>query len=416
MLQRWLHGALRCVENRETGELELSQFHSNPRTISDAQSAICDYTAIPSEKSPSFWIEPPTADDDALCGEPPGDDPLPDPRHLLCFPHGTLNLADETILAPTPRLFNINAIDFDFDPRAPAPNRWLKFLDELWPDDPQSVALLQEWMGYSLVADTSQQKMLLIVGSKRSGKGTIGRVLSRLVGAANVAGPTISGLGGSFGMQPLIGKSLAIVSDARFSGENIGTVVERLLCISGEDTLTIERKFLGAVTMKLPTRFVFLTNELPRMHDVSGALASRFLILRLTRSFYGNEDVHLADALAAELPGILLWAIDGLRRLRERGRFAPPQSTAEMIEEMQHLASPITAFVRDRCEVGPDNRVWIDQLYQAWRAWCDQEGRPATSRQIFGRDLLAAVPGVTCRRHNLHGRFYVGVSLREESI
>src|SRR5690606_5096911 len=106
-------------------------------------------------------------------------------------------------------------------------------------------------------------------------------------GEGNVAGPTTSSLAGGFGLQPLVGKSLAIVSDARFAGDGITTVVERLLTISGEDAVSIDRKYLPAVTMKLPTRFMFLTNEFPRFSDASGALAGRFVIIRLNRSFYG---------------------------------------------------------------------------------------------------------------------------------
>jgi len=88
---------------------------------------------------------------------------------------------------------------------------------------------------------------------------------------------------------------------------------------SGEDALTVDRKFLGSVTMKLPTRLMFLTNELPRMHDASAALAGRFVVLRLTRSFYGQEDIALTAKLVEELPGILLWATEGLNRLRAAG-------------------------------------------------------------------------------------------------
>jgi hypothetical protein len=43
----------------------------------------------------------------------------------------------------------------------------------------------------------------------------------RPVGDDNVAGPTLSSLGGEFGLQPLIGKPLAVVSDARFSGRDL---------------------------------------------------------------------------------------------------------------------------------------------------------------------------------------------------
>jgi putative DNA primase/helicase len=255
--------------------------------------------------------------------------------------------------------------------------------------------------------------MLLMVGPKRSGKGTIGRVTSRLVGAGNVAGPTTSSLAGPFGLQPLIGKSLAIVSDARFSGENVGVVVERLLCISGEDTLTVDRKFLGSVTMKLPTRFMFLTNELPRMSDASGALAARFIILRLVKSFYGQENPRLTQELMDELPGILVWAIEGLKRLRVRGHFVQPQAVADAVQEMEDLASPVLAFVRDECEVRTGHREWVDNLYGAWKRWCESDGRnTVTTKAVFGRDLAAAVPGVVCRRHSVHGRFYEGISLR----
>jgi putative DNA primase/helicase len=359
------------------------------------------FTHLPVEVTPPAWLR----DDD-------GARPLPPPRELLPCRSATLHVPSGRLLPPTPNLFNTSALEFDYDPDPEPCERWTAFLEQLWGDDLESVHLLQEWMGYCLVADTSQQKMLLMVGPRRSGKGTIGRVMRALVGAGNVAGPTTGSLAGAFGLQPLIGKSLAIVSDARFGGEHVAVVIERLLCISGEDTLTVDRKFLGSVTMRLPTRFVFLTNELPRLTDASNALAGRFVILRLTRSFYGQEDTTLEAQLMAELPGILLWAIEGLRRLRGRGHFVQPRAVEDAVREMEDLASPVGAFVRERCEVGAGRRVWVDDLYAAWKRWCEQDGRTSCStKQTFGRDLLAAVPGIACRRNQGYGRFYEGVAL-----
>src|SRR5262249_61592822 len=130
-----------------------------------------------------------------------------------------------------------------------------------------AIATLQEWFGYCLLPDTSQQKILLAVGPKRSGKGTIARVLRGLVGIENTAGPTLAGLGTNFGLWPLLGKTLAIISDARLSGRTDAAVVtERLLSISGEDAQTIDRKNRSHVTCHLPTPFVILTNQLPQPH------------------------------------------------------------------------------------------------------------------------------------------------------
>jgi len=309
----------------------------------------------------------------------------------------------------------MNALTFDYNADAAPPARWLAFLDQLWWNDAESIALLQEWFGYSLIPDTSQQKMLLIVGPRRSGKGTIARIQRRLVGVVNVVGPTTNSLAGPFGLQPLIGKSLAIVSDARFNGDNVPIVTERLLCISGEDTLTIDRKFLGAVSMRLPTRFMFLTNELPRLSDASTALAGRFLILQLTQSFYGVEDLTLTETLSAELPGILLWALEGWDRLHARGYFVQPASVADAIADLEDLGSPVREFVRECCTVLPELRIRMDVLYAAWEIWCAQTGRKATTRQRFGRDLSSAIPGIKRRRDTGFNTFYDGLSLTAEA-
>jgi putative DNA primase/helicase len=74
---------------------------------------------------------------------------------------------------------------------------------------------LQELFGYCLTGDTSQQKAFLIVGPPRSGKGTIAKVLKRLVGTDNAVNPTLTSLSTNFGIAPLIGKRIAIISDAR---------------------------------------------------------------------------------------------------------------------------------------------------------------------------------------------------------
>jgi len=95
---------------------------------------------------------------------------------------------------------------------APGP---LAFLADLWDDDPDWITLLQEMFGYALSGDTSLQKIMLLVGPTRAGKGVIARVLTNLLGRHNVGAPTLTGLTTNFGLQDLIGKTLAIVSDAR---------------------------------------------------------------------------------------------------------------------------------------------------------------------------------------------------------
>ncbi len=319
----------------------------------------------------------------------------------------------------TPMLFSLNALDYSFDHRARSPDAWLSFLGQLWPDDQQAVETLQEWFGYCLLPDTRHHKILMIVGPRRSGKGTIARILRALVGQANTVSPTLTGLGGHFGLQPLLGKTLAIISDARLSGRtDTAAIVERLLCISGEDAITVERKHLASVTAKLPVRFVVLANELPRLPDLSGALVGRLLLLTQTHSWYGKEDTGLTDRLLGELPGILLWAMAGWKRLRQRGHFVPPDSGAQAVSDLEDLSSPIGAFVRECCVVEPGAEVFVRDLFDRWKTWCDEKGRkePGTE-QVFGRDLRAAVPGIDDRQKRTPSgrpRIYVGIRLRDD--
>jgi putative DNA primase/helicase len=351
------------------------------------------------------------------------DTPHPPANEFLACANGLLHLPTRVLVPSTPAFFGLNAVGYPYDPAAPKPEAWLQFLASLWPDDQTSIDTLQELFGLLLTADTSQQKAFLLVGPPRSGKGTILRVLIRMLGQWNVAGPTLSSLTQNFGLQPLIGKPLAIISDARLGGRaDASIVVERLLAITGEDAITIDRKNREAWTGRLPTRFLVLTNELPRLADVSGALASRFIIFVMTNSFLGREDAGLAGKLIAELGGILNWSIDGRDRLAARGHFIQPVSAKQAVEELANLASPIGAFVRDRCVVGPAHAVETDALYGAWTAWCAEQHRdhPGTV-QTFGRDLRAAVPGLEITQPRDHEtgkrvRYYQGVGLITPSV
>lgn len=330
--------------------------------------------------------------------------------------NGLLHLPTRKLIKHSPAFLTYNALDFAYDPGALDPVEWLRFLGSLWPEDPASIDTLQEMFGYLLTGDTRQQKVFLLVGPKRSGKGTIARIMTALLGRDNVCGPTLASLGQNFGLAPLIGMQAAIIADARLGARaDQVAVAERLLSISGEDSITIDRKFLPAWTGRLSARFVILTNELPRLTDASGALASRFIVLSMSESFYGREDHGLFDRLREELPGILNWSIEGWERLQARGRFQQPASANEAVQELEDLASPILAFLRQRCRVAPGLSVSCDTLFGAWINWNADQGRDHPAhKQTFGRDLRAAIPRIrVVQRRKAKGvvRFYEGVTL-----
>jgi putative DNA primase/helicase len=133
--------------------------------------------------------------------------------------------------------------------------------------------------------------------------------LRALIGPANFAGPSLDSLSEPFGLEPLLGKSLAVIADARFTGKNAATVTERLLSISGEDALDVARKHKVAWTGRLPCRFHIISNQLPRLTDASQAIVGRLIDLAVSGLPIGSDF----------RPGSRLWPISQflLARLKD---------------------------------------------------------------------------------------------------
>jgi putative DNA primase/helicase len=372
--------------------------HRKIADLSEALAAICH---LPDRVNQPSWL----------------DDRPPD--IIVACANGLLDVERRRLLPHSPSFFNQTSVPFDYDPRARPPQQWLNFLGQLWSTEPDAISVLAQWFGYVVSGRTDLHKILLMVGPTRGGKGVIARILGALIGTANCAGPTLSSLGGEFGLAPLIGKPLAIISDARFTGKNANIVVERLLSISGEDTLTVNRKYRDQWTGKLPSRLHVISNELPRLGDASTAIVGRIVLLLLSNSWLGREDHGLERALQTELTGILNWALAGLHRLTvENGNsFTRLMSADEAITAMRDLASPVAAFARELCVVRPDKSVPVDTLYSRFKEWCDHNGHTKSAKHVFGRDLRAAISSIRLRQDGARQyriRVYGGIGLRSD--
>jgi len=198
----------------------------------------------------------------------------------------------------------------------------------------------------------------------------------------------------NFGKQSLVGKNVLAFPDVRLNGRtDIGDIVEAILSISGEDKQSIKRKYLTDLNMRLTTRIVIASNELPRLTDNSGALVSRAIVLKFGETFIDREDTELEDKLIPEIPDIIRWSVDGYKRLYERKRPFQPASGAQMVDDFLHLSSPVIHFMSDCVDTGDDYTSDTKSLYVAWKNWCDWNGREATGdMDNFIRNLRAAVP------------------------
>ncbi|MET7828509.1 phage/plasmid primase, P4 family [Streptomyces sp. NPDC005386] len=317
---------------------------------------------------------------------------------VVAFQNGLLDIKTRKMSPATPSFFNTTSLPYDYEEADEPPTEFLKFLNSVWPNDKESVAALQEWFGYVLSGQTDLQKALMLIGPPRSGKGTIAAVLEALVGYQNMAGPTLSSLSQNFGLQSLIGKSVAVIDDARSPSRDRDIILERLLSVIGQGVLTVDRKNREPWIGRIPARVMLMSNELPSFADSSGAFAGRFVILAMTNSFLGREDPHLRGRLLNEIPAVLRWSLDGLDRLTERGHFVEPESSAGTRDDFEDATAKVKAFVEQMCEVDPQYKVVKNHLFQIWKTWCEQRNFAPGTESTFAKNLKAYNPKLSSYR------------------
>jgi P4 family phage/plasmid primase-like protien len=291
--------------------------------------------------------------------------------------------------------FSPICLNYRHDPDATCP-LWLAFLDDALEADAERITLVQEWFGYCLAYDTSLQKFLVLVGEGADGKTVLVLMLIALVGPENVSHVPLELFGQRFQLTATLGKLVNAVTEI---GE-LDKAAEGLLkaFVSG-DPMFFDRKNLPGVNTRPTARCLFTTNTLPSFRDRSSGLWRRMVVLPFRQSVpLDKQDVHLVDKLTAELPGIFNWAIEGLRRLRCRGRFTDPALCREALETYRTESNPARAFLQECVVAKPDGVVECDDLRQRQRMWCEEHGyRPLNAAQ-FGHEVRRVFPTVVRKK------------------
>jgi putative DNA primase/helicase len=400
-LYEWLDGR-RYEQHTDDGNMQLRDYEPTRSKITDLLDAL------------SRWCP---VDGDAPCWLNGKEE---DPANLICFPNGVLDVeaylaGKQQYLAPSsPALFATTCLPYDFDETAKYP-LWQQWCKTTFGEDEEAqrkIALLQEWYGYCMTTDMSMEKLLLLIGQPRSGKGTALEMLRALLGKDQVATTKFATLANAHGLEPLIGKLAAIMPDARIPQRmDSMQALETLLAIVGGDGVDVNPKRLRILPdVKLTTRFTVATNLLPELPDYSHALESRLIALKFSRSFRANPDRSLKRRLPREAPGVATWALEGLRRLREQGDFTEPESSGQVLDDFRRVTSPVTEFVSECCYVRDNATVEAVRVFQTWQGWCNDRGLRAGHKMVFEQRLLASCPGSGVRSDG-RKKQYTGIEL-----
>ena len=333
------------------------------------------------------------------------------------FSNVTLDTMKASIMEHSPGYLATMGSDVSYSPDASCPV-FDMFLSQVF-ESGDTVQFVQEWFGYTLYSGHKANSLLIGVGSGANGKSTLFDVLAQLVGLANVASVPLSNFNSEFGLEPLIGMKLNLATESDADAFKTG----KLKALTAGEAISVNRKNKPEITMILPTKFVFLVNELPILSDSSLGFERRLLILPFNQTFTPDEqDKDLSKKLTAELQGILNWTMAGLQRLMDNNfQFTRSRAMEQAKESYFGIGNPVERFIKEKVIKEPNNKIESTEFMNAYRLWMIGKGYPykgTDSPQVFWRmfDEAARKELIEYQRKKSNGKNIVlDIALKAEN-
>ena len=312
--------------------------------------------------------------------------PEADRIHLA---NGTLKL-DGSFTEGRPNIVR-SRLPVAYRPDAPAPVRWLSFLDGLlYAED---IPTLQEFIGYCLIPSNKGQRMMVIKGNGGEGKSQIGAVLGALLGS-NMKDGSIGKISENrFARADLEHILLCVDDDMRMEALRQTNYVKSIVTAQGK--MDLERKGKQSYQGWMFARLLAFSNgDLQALYDRSDGFYRRQLVLTTKEKPAGRvDDPDLAEKMKAEVEGIFLWAFEGLQRLVANNfKFTESQRTRDNREAVKRDNNNVFDFLESEgyIRLKADCTISSKDLYEIYRMWCEENSLTPLKRRSFSDSVIAS--------------------------
>lgn len=306
---------------------------------------------------------------------------------LLNIRNGLYNVLEDTLAEHSPEYYSTMQLNVNYDPKADCP-LFKKFLLDSMGGNAEQVTLLQEMLGYFLVPINSAQKCFVIVGAAGAGKSVLLRVLNELLlGKENVSNVSWQALNERFKTAELFGKLANIFADLPTKNIDDNGIFKALV---GEDYLTVEKKNKNPFSFQSNARLLFSCNSIPKNYgDRSEGFYRRLIIIRFDHTVpVEKRDPNLIDKFRAEADGIFLFALEGLRRLMKNHYvFSETETNKAELQQYREESDSVLSFTKECCEMAPAYEVGSTELFNAYKAYCEECGLRPFSQKAFVKQI-----------------------------
>jgi len=310
--------------------------------------------------------------------------------YLLGVGNGVINLRNGFHLPNTQGLFITNYCDANFDRSADCP-RWKQFLDEIFPNDPATIAAVQRLLGYTLTGLSTEEIIIFCVGFGANGKSIFDGVISRIMGEYAIKAPSSllaarrlddHGARGDIAMLP--GARMVSINELPAGLQLDEGVVKQL---AGREAISARHLYGDFFTFQPGFTPWVRTNHKPIIRGDDDGIWRRIVILPFRRTFTEKQrDPHLEAALLAERDGILLWMIEGAQQYIAHGLRLSPAMQAEQARYRQE-SDLVGEFLAEHTTAVTGGRVEQISLYGLWDFWCRQNGVQSGAKKTFTQRL-----------------------------
>lgn len=309
---------------------------------------------------------------------------------LLGVANGILDLRTMKLVPPSPDLLVSKRCRVVYDPQAEAP-LFMEFLRRVQPDK-QVRLFLRRLMGYALTGLTSEQKFAFFYGTGANGKTVFVELFAWLLGdySCKIAADMLmhhqrNPQGPSPDLVALKGARYVYASE---TDEGRRLAEARVKELTGGDTITARVPFAKAAVSFEPECKLFISgNHKPDISDMSAGMWRRIMLIDFDVTIPEEErDRDLPMKLRQEAPGILNWALEGLRWWRKDG-LKIPQSVRAAGDTYRDEQDIIGLWIEESCECGPSYSVAKANLYEDYKQWCWRNGHAPMSQSKLTRRL-----------------------------
>jgi len=330
---------------------------------------------------------------------------------VLNVKNGLYDIDNMRLVPHSADVYSINQLNVTYRDDVDCPV-WRKSLEQIFENDQERIELLQEFFGYCLTRENDYEKALFLFGEGANGKSVVLYVLEELVGKENCSSIALEKFNDSHYIARLRDKLVNISLETNAKTNVYDNMFKAI--VTG-DTISADEKYGQPFQFKPYCKLLFSTNNMPRVGDKSEGYYRRLLILPFNRQFNKEErDPKLKYKIASsELDGIFLWALKGLKRLRDRGYFEESASMLNVKDEYRKENNNVIIFVAEMCVLDAHDDISKDDLYQAYNNWCLDSGYRPLSKITFGRELIRQYASVNKGRSS-SARTWKGIRLRKE--